>query len=139
MVKLNWDSHCCSVQFICSIVYDSFQPHGLQHARLPHAIINSRNLLKLMSIELVMPSNHLFLCRPCLLLPSVFPIIRVFSNESVLPIRWRKYWRFSFNTSPSNEYSGFLPFRKYTHAFLYIGYFFMYLQLLVSPWKAEAS
>ena len=111
MVKLNWDSHCCSVQFICSIVYDSFQPHGLQHARLPHAIINSRNLLKLMSIELVMPSNHLFLCRPLLFLPSIFPSIRVFSSESGLHIRWPKYWSFSFGISPSNKYLRLISFR----------------------------
>ena len=93
----------------------------------------SQSLFKLMSVELVMVSNHLILCRPHLLPPSIFPSIRVFSSESVLPIRWRKYWRFNFNTSPSNEYSGFLPVRKYTHVFLYIGYYFMCLQLLVSP------
>ena len=72
-------------------------------------IINSRSLLKLMSIELVMPSSHLILCHPLLLSPSIFPIIRVFSNESVLRIRWPKYW--SFNISPSNEYSGLISFR----------------------------
>ena len=72
------------------------------------SIINSWSLLKLMSIELVMPSNHLILCRPLLLLPSIFPSIRVFSNESVLRIRWAKYWRFSFSISPSNEYSGLI-------------------------------
>ena len=71
----------------------------------------SRRLLKLMSIELVMPSNHLILCRPLLLLPSIFPSIRFFSNESVLPIRWPKYWSFSFSNSPSNEYSGLISFR----------------------------
>ena len=70
------------------------------------SITNSQSLLKLMSIELVMPSNHLILCRPLLLLPSFFPSIRVFSNESVLPIRRLKYWSFSFSISPSNEYSG---------------------------------
>ena len=64
-----------------------------------------------MSIELVMPSNHLILCHPLLLLPSIFPSIRVFSNESVLHIRWPKYWSFSFNISPSNEYSGLISFR----------------------------
>ena len=64
-----------------------------------------------MSIELVMPSNHLILCHPLLLLPSIFPSIRVFSNESVLHIRWPKYWRFSFNIRPSNEYSGMISFR----------------------------
>ena len=69
------------------------------------SITNSRNLLKLMPIYLVMPSNHLILCCPLFLLPSIFPSIRVFSNESVLRIRWPKYWSFSFNISPSNEYS----------------------------------
>ena len=69
---------------------------------------NSRSLVKLMSIESVMPSNHLILCRPLLLLPSTFPRIRVFSNKSVLHIRWPKYWSFSFNISPSNEYSGLI-------------------------------
>jgi len=72
---------------------------------------NSQNLLKLMSIELVMPSNYLVLCRPLLLPPSVFLSIRVFSNESVLCIRWPKYWSFSFSSSPSNEYSGLIFFR----------------------------
>ena len=75
------------------------------------SITNSRSLLKLMSIKSVMPSNHLILCRPLLLLPSIFPSIRVFSNESVLRIRWPKYWRFSFSVSPSNEYSGLIFFR----------------------------
>ena len=68
-------------------------------------------LLKLMSIELVMPSNHLILCHPLLLLPSIFPSIRVFSNESALRIRWPKYWSFSFSISPPNEYSGLISFR----------------------------
>ena len=72
---------------------------------------NSRSLLKLMSIELVMPSNHIILCYPRLLPPSIFPSIRVFSNESVLRIRWPKYWSFSFSISPSNEYSGLISFR----------------------------
>ena len=75
------------------------------------SITNSRNLLKLMSIELMIPSNHLLLCHPLLLLPSIFPSIRVFSNESVLRIRWPKYWSFSFSISPSNEYSGLISFR----------------------------
>ena len=74
-------------------------------------ITNCWSLPKLMSIELVMPSNHLILCHPLLFLPSVFPSIRIFSNESVLRIRWTKYWSFSFNISPSNEYSGLIPFR----------------------------
>jgi len=72
---------------------------------------NSRSLLKLMSIQIIMPSNLLILCRPLLLLPSIFPSIRVFSNESILCIRWPKYWSFSFSTSPSNEYSGLISFR----------------------------
>ena len=71
----------------------------------------SWSLLKLKSVELVMPSNHLFLCRPLLLLPSVFPSIRVFSKESALCIKWPKYWSFSFSIGPSNEYSGFISFR----------------------------
>ena len=75
------------------------------------SITNSQNLLKLMSIKSVMLSNHLVLCRPLLLPPSVFPSIRVFSNESVLHIRWPKYWSFSFSISPSNEYSGLTSFR----------------------------
>ena len=72
------------------------------------SITNSQSLLKLMSIQLVMPSNHFILCCPCLLLPSIFPSIRIFSNESVLLIRWPKYWSFSFSISPSNEYSGLI-------------------------------
>ena len=75
------------------------------------SITNSQSLLKLMSIESVMPSNHLILCRPLLFLPSIFSSIRVFSNESVLHIRWPKYWSFSFSISPSNEYSGLISFR----------------------------
>ena len=75
------------------------------------SITNSWSLLKLMSIELVMPSNHLILCRPLLLPPSIFPSIRDFSNESVLHIKWPKYWSFSFNISPSHEYSGLISFR----------------------------
>ena len=75
------------------------------------SITNSQSLLKFMSIESVMPSNHLILCRPLLLRPAVFLSIRVFSNESVLHIRLPKYWSFSFSTSPSNEYSGLISFR----------------------------
>ena len=75
------------------------------------SITNSRRWLKLMSIELVMPSNHLILCRPLVLLPSIFPSIRVFSNESALHIRWPKYWSFCFNISPSNEHPGLISFR----------------------------
>ena len=75
------------------------------------SITNSRSLLKLMCIDLVMASSHLILCRSLLLLPSVFPSIRVFSNESVLHIRWQKYWSLSFSISPSNEHSGLVSFR----------------------------
>ena len=75
------------------------------------SITNSQSLLRLMSIESVMPSNHLILCHPLFLLPSIFPSIRVFSNESALCTRWPKYWSFSFNISPSNEYSGLISFR----------------------------
>ena len=86
------------------------QPHRLQHPRPPyrHQLLRS---LKLMSIKSVMPSNHLILCHPPLLLPSIFPSIRGFSNESVLHIRWPKYGRFSFSITPSNEHSGLISFR----------------------------
>ena len=99
-----------SVQFSHSVVSNSVTPWtAASQASLP--ITNSRNLLKLMSIESVMPSNHLILCHPLLFLPSIFPSIRVFSNESVLRIRWPKYWTFSFSSSPSNEQSGPISFR----------------------------
>ena len=75
------------------------------------SITNAQSLLKLMSIKSVMPSNHLILCHPLLLLPSIFPSVRVFSKESILHIRWPKYWSFSFSISPSNEYSGLISFR----------------------------
>ena len=83
----------------------------MNHSTPGLPITNSWSLLKLMSIESVMPFNHLFLCCPLLLPPSIFPSIRVFSNESVLHIRWPKYWSFSFNISPSNEHSGLISFR----------------------------
>ena len=88
---------------------DSLQPHRLQHARLPCP--SPQSSLKLMSIELVMSSNHLILCHPLLLLPSIFPSMRVFSNESVFHIRWPKYWSFSFSISTSNDYSALISFR----------------------------
>ena len=89
---------------------DSLPPHGLQHARLSCPSLSiSWNFLKLMSMELVMPFNHLILCCPLLLLPSVFPSIRIFSSELALHIRWPKYWSFSF--SPSKEYSGLISLR----------------------------
>ena len=90
---------------------DSLWPHGLQHARPPCPITNSWSLLKLMSIESVMPSNHLILCHPLFLLPSIFPSIRVFLNESALCLRGPKYWSFSFSISPSNEHPGLISFR----------------------------
>ena len=89
---------------------DSLRPHGQQHSRLP-CPSSTPSLLKLTSIESVMPSNHLILCHPLLLLPSIFPSIRIFSNESALRIRCPKYWSFSFNISPSNKYSGLISFR----------------------------
>ena len=98
------------VQFGCSVVSDSATPWTTAH-QASLSITNSRSLLKLMSIEWVMPSNHLIVCRPFLLPPSTFPSIRVFSNESVLCIRWPKYWSFSFSISPSNEYSGLISFK----------------------------
>ena len=82
-----------------------------RHAPGPLSSTNSRSSPKPISIELVMPSNHLIPCRPLLLLPSIFPSIRVFSNDSVLRIRWPKYWSFSFSISPSNEYLGLISFR----------------------------
>ena len=87
----------------------SLSPHGLQHAR-PLSPTISQSLPKFMSIESVMPSNHLILCCPLLLLPGLFPSIRVFSNESVVRIRGPKYWSFSFSISPSSEYSGFISY-----------------------------
>ena len=99
-----------SVQFSHAVMSDLCDPMDCStlgfpvHHQLPE-------LLKFMSIESVMPSNHLILCRPLLLLPSIFPSIRVFSNESVLCIKWQKYWSFSFSITPSNEYIGLISFR----------------------------
>ena len=89
---------------------NSLRPHAWQHARLPCLFTNSWSLLKFRSVELAMPSNYLMLCHP-LLLPSILPSIRDFSNESVLHIRQPKYWSFSCSISPSNEYSGLISFR----------------------------
>ena len=99
-----------SVQFSRSVMSDSVTPWTAAH-QSSMFITNSWSLLKLMSIELVMPSNYLILCHSLLLLPSIIPSTRIFSNESVLRIRWPKYWSFSFNISPSNEYSGLISFR----------------------------
>ena len=125
-VRYDWSdlaaAAACTVQYVvsCNFVISSVQ--SLSSVRLfetpwtaAHqaslSITNSWSLLKLMSIESVMPSNHLILCCPLLLLSSIFPSIRVFPNESALRIRWPKYWSFSFNISPSSEYSGLLSFR----------------------------
>ena len=99
-----------SVQFSHSVMSNSLRPHEPQHTSSP-SITNSQSPPKPTSIELMMPSNHLILCYPLLLLPSIFPSISIFSNESVLSIRWPDYWSFSFSISPSNEYSGLISFR----------------------------
>ena len=100
-----------SVQFSCSVMFDSFWLFVTPWTAARQAslsITDSWSLLKLMSVKSVMPSNHLILCHPLLLLPSILPSIRVFSNGSVLLIRWPKYWNFSFSISPSDEYSGLI-------------------------------
>ena len=94
-----------------SVMSDSLRHHEPQACQVSLSITISGRLLKLTSIESVMPSNHLILCHPLLLLPSTFASIKVFSNESALCIRWPKYWSFSFSISPSNEYSGLISFR----------------------------
>ena len=99
-----------SVQFSHSVVSDSLRPHEPQHTR-PPCPSPTPSPPKPMSIELMMPSNHPILCRLLLLPPSIFPSIKVFSNESALCIRWPKYWSFSFNISPSNEHPGLISFR----------------------------
>ena len=102
-----WDVQFSSVTHLCLTLCD---PMNCRTPGLP-SITNSRSLLKLMSIESVMPSNHLILCRPLLLLPPIPPSIRVFSNESTLCMRWPKCWSFSFSISPSNEHPGLISFR----------------------------
>ena len=99
----------CSIQSLSCVTLSAAPWTAAWQASL--SITNPYSLLKLMSIELVMPSNHLILCHPLLLLSSIFPSMRVFSSESVLCIRWPKYWSFSFSISPSNEYSGLISFR----------------------------
>ena len=102
----------CSVQFIQSLSrVQLFATPWNEAQQASLSIPNSWNLLKLMSIESVMPSNHLILCRPLLLLPSIFPSTKVFSNESALLMRWPEYWSFSFNIRPSNEYLRLISFR----------------------------
>ena len=99
-----------SVQFSCSAVSDSLWPHESQHTRPPLSITNSQSSPKLMSIKSVMPSSHLILCRPFLLLPPIPPSIRVFSNESIRCMSWPKYWSFSLSISPSNEHPALISF-----------------------------
>ena len=111
MTFMKIESQYIVFQFSLSVVSDSWRPHGLQHARLTCPSPTPGAYSKLMSITCVMSSNHLSLCCPLLLPPSVFPSIRVFSNESALYIRWPKYWSFSFSISPSNEYSGLISFK----------------------------
>ena len=108
----DWIKRMWSVsQFSHSVVSDSLRPMKTEAQQASLSITNSWTLLKLMSTESVMPSNHLILCHPLLLLPSIFLSIRAFSNESALHIRWPKYWSFSFNIILSNEHSGLISFR----------------------------
>ena len=103
---------CCSAKWLSSVTQSClFATPWTVAPQASLSINNSWSLLKLMSIESVMPFNHLILCRPLLLLPSIFPSVSVFSNESVLHIRWPKYWSFSYSISPSNEHSGLMSFR----------------------------
>ena len=110
-----WLTQCISISWFSSVQLLSrvwlFATLWTGACQASLSITNSPSLLKLMSIELVMPSNHLILCHPLLLLPSIFPSIMVFSNESVLRIRWPKYWSFSFSISPPNEYLGLISLR----------------------------
>ena len=97
---------------VCLVMSNSLWPPWTAARQASLSFTISQSLLKLMSIELLMPSNHLILCHPLLLLTSIFPSIRVFSNESALCIRWPKYWSFSFSISPSKTYSGFISFKS---------------------------
>ena len=125
-----------SVQFSHSVMSDSMRPHDCSTPGLPLSITNSQSLLKLMSVESVIPSNHLISCRPLLLPPSVFPSIRIFSNESALRITWPNYWSFSFSISPSNEYSGLISFRMDWLDFLAVQ---ETLKSLLQPHSPKAS
>ena len=110
MVAFGYDSVQISHSVVCS--HSVFANPWTAACQASLSITNSRGLLKLMSMESVIPSNHLILCHPLLLPPSIFPSIRVFSSEWVLRIRWPEYWSFSFNINPSNDYSGLVPFRR---------------------------
>ena len=119
--KLVSEPLVCSVQFSLDQLFSCVQLFVTLWTTARQAslsITNSRSLLKLMSTASVMPFNHLILCCPLLFLPSIFPSIRVFFNESVLCIRWPEYWSFSFNISPSNEYSGLISFRIYMDIYM---------------------
>ena len=111
--RLNWTEYIENYGMCCAAMHTqacpTLRPHGLQHASL--STTNSRSLPKPLSIESMMPSNHLILCCPFLVLPSIFPSIMVLSNESALRIRWPKYWSFSFSIRPSNEHPGLISFR----------------------------
>ena len=114
--KEKWDkihvlTHCVSQSVQSLSRVRLFETPWIAARQASLSITNSRSSLKLMSIELVMPSSHFILCSPLLLLPSIYPSIKIFSNESALCIRWPKYWSFSFNISPSNEHSGLISFR----------------------------
>ena len=106
VLRTSWTSCCC-----CSVTRSCLALCDPVNCSLPGSFAIFRSLLKFTSFESVMPSNHLILCCPLLLLPSIYPSIRVFSNESVLGIRWPKHWSFSFRISPFNEYSGLISFR----------------------------
>ena len=128
-----------SVQFSCSVVSVVTPWTTARQASLP--ITNSRSSLKLMSIESVMPSSHLILCRPLLLPPAIFPSIRVFSNELALRIRWPKYWSFSFSISTSNEYSTSSELTQ-MHSFLWLTFHCLHAPQLREPvkqlhWKSK--
>ena len=127
LYKLDNDNAVCMFNSVQPLSRVTLSTPWIAARQASLSITNSRSLLKLMSIESVMPSSHLILCRPLLLPPSIFPSIRVFSNESVLRIRWPKYWSFSFSISPSNEYSGLSMYvsilELYAYFFLLIGIF----------------
>ena len=117
---------------------NSLRPHGLQHARLLCPPLSpSKSLLKFMSIESVMLSNHLPLCCPLLFLPSIFLSIRIFSNESAVCIKWPKYWSFSFNVSPSNEYSGLISSRMLLIQFSSVQFSYSVMSYSLRPHESQ--